>query len=207
VKRRLFTLAAAVSALICAITLILWVHGYWREVGVGWRSDHLANDRVRIRHAFAHSTLGRIWIEASRENVTIVPGTYPGPTSGSQSGFNWHSGPPRPPRFLPNLFYDNSGFAFESYWNRPNSGSNFTGVESGFKLELPHWFVAVLSAILPNWWWRGKRRRLRQYRLAHKLCVACGYDLRATPGRCPECGTEATAQPAEASAASDTPPS
>jgi hypothetical protein len=211
VKRRLFNLAAAVSALICATTLTLWVHSYWREDGVGWHSNHLANDRARMRHAFAHSTLGTIWIEVSWENVTIVPGTYPGPTSGSESGFNWHSGPTRPPRFLQNLFYDRSGFAFESYWNRPNRRSNFTGIESGVRLVLPHWFVAVLSVILPDLSWRGRKRRLRQHRLAHKLCVACGYDLRATPQaggallhRCPECGTkaeQAKPQPAEGASA------
>jgi hypothetical protein len=35
---------------------------------------------------------------------------------------------------------------------------------------------------------RGRRRRRAEQWSRVGLCPACGYDLRASAGRCPECG-------------------
>jgi hypothetical protein len=65
----------------------------------------------------------------------------------------------------------------------------FRAKDSGGKtwtLQIPHWSAAVAAAVLPWRWLRRRRAEIRKLRTG--LCRRCGYDLRATPGRCPECG-------------------
>ena len=57
------------------------------------------------------------------------------------------------------------------------------------------WPVAVAGLlVLPIGWpvalgcWGYRRQRVLRRRRAEGRCLACGYDLRATPARCPECG-------------------
>src|SRR5438105_4760595 len=52
------------------------------------------------------------------------------------------------------------------------------------RLGVPFWFIAMLTAVAPV-------LELRRHRspLPPNACAKCGYDLRATPDRCPECGT------------------
>lgn len=56
------------------------------------------------------------------------------------------------------------------------------------RLALPHWLIASVAGLVliltvrPDW--RRHRRSARGH------CPHCGYDLRASPDRCPECGKQ-----------------
>ena len=55
---------------------------------------------------------------------------------------------------------------------------------------VPYWSVALLTLLPSVAWIVTWFRRRRSPRAG--LCPACGYDLRATPDRCPECGRKVT---------------
>jgi hypothetical protein len=77
------------------------------------------------------------------------------------------------------------------------AGLNFGGSRGAdgsmlWNLEVPCWLVAAAAGVLPGWqikMWR--RRRRRRKRDGQGRCAECGYDLRATRERCPECGAMA----------------
>jgi hypothetical protein len=59
-------------------------------------------------------------------------------------------------------------------------------------LWIPTWILPSLLTILPALWsiTIGRRRYRAHSRRRRGLCIHCGYDLRHTPLRCPECGVQ-----------------
>ena len=51
----------------------------------------------------------------------------------------------------------------------------------------------LLTIVLAGYvFYRSHQQQQREWRIHRGCCSACGYDLRATPNRCPECGREAS---------------
>jgi hypothetical protein len=79
-----------------------------------------------------------------------------------------------------------SKFGFVATWQLHDAATLFP--QRGF--AVPWWFLVTVFSLTPlrdvlAYWNR------RAHRAAGKsYCAGCGYDLRATPDRCPECGRE-----------------
>jgi hypothetical protein len=70
--------------------------------------------------------------------------------------------------------------------SRAQEGDDFRTIGIG----VSYWLLAGLLLLPPTLWTKRARVARRARRLG--LCPTCGYDTRATPDRCPECGTGLT---------------
>jgi hypothetical protein len=75
------------------------------------------------------------------------------------------------------------GYRFSTIWTPQLSGNPF---RIPFRLDIPLWMPTLLFGVSPVWLLLPFHRRRKRKKLG--LCLKCGYDLRASKDRCPECG-------------------
>ena len=169
-RRRLFTLCTALSLLLCVAVCVLWVRSYWRNEYVIWSNgDPIQRVSIQVSSGAAKVTWARYVPNVELDEPWLQVYSSPKPYD---------------------LYRD---VRDSTEWHRTWMGFVYGGEDWQFRkwlrcVVLPLWFPFVVFFVPPALWLMSRHSRYRRHRLG--LCVHCGYDLRASPGRCPECGAE-----------------
>jgi hypothetical protein len=190
VRRHLFRMLSALSLLVFVAVVVLWVRGYFvaDELEYGY-FDHQPYTRVeRLGHGcvlhLGHVS-GRYRLAKLMKRTVEWPEQRhfgPGP-----NGERWVLAHP------PSGWITGHPDDWSSSFKRGRVLTFEYGTHYSPTAPTLRWFVtfpdfvpAVATAVLPALWLVRALRVRRRSR--HGLCPTCGYDVRATPERCPECG-------------------
>jgi predicted RNA-binding Zn-ribbon protein involved in translation (DUF1610 family) len=175
----------SLSAALCVLTLVLWLRSYWirdyvgligtrRALNFEWaRGSCLATFRYGGGEPVAGVWSKVIQMTWRRSPVTIVRSMWT-PEQGE-------------------TVYLRMGerFFIRHY---PHDPAN----KSVYEVLAPGWLPPLVFAPGLWFWGRRKYRRILTWRRRKAgLCEACGYDVRESSGRCPECGKAIAARAGE----------
>jgi hypothetical protein len=175
--RRLFAIFSALSLLLCMLAIAVFVRS-WSVYGSLKRES--MND---LNHTFTAMSIG---VSSGRLIYVSIDTVLPVGTADERkwsaderkwlaSQLGWS----REVRDVPRRsFRDIRDDLFECFWRRQHQSTN---------VFFPFWPVILILSTPPALALARWRRSLK--RRAHHHCANCGYDLRATLDRCPECGT------------------
>jgi hypothetical protein len=179
--RSIFVVA---SVLLCLAVSASWVRSYWVSDVLIWGDGNGSDgDRSKPEDRYTKSIVisrGGVMCQARYEVWGIMSGWLFGgpfhslehvpPTSYPFYRPAYASSPPNINRY--------AGMGFEIVTPAPSQ--QFGYAEDTKSVTTPLYAQVLLTAILPGLSLRSWRRR--------RLCVSCGYDMRASEGKCPECG-------------------
>jgi len=175
VRHRLFTVASALSLLAFAATVVLLIRSFTTRDLLGVARVESSARVVRV--AIVSSNRGLMSVTLARDTYLTRPEFDKRVARIPRSRVEYRAMVPRPWRVGTGL-WNWLGFGHIAIAN---------STESELLFSFPHWLLLLPCIPLPAWWlW--SRRSLARRRLAG-CCPHCGYDLRATPDRCPECGS------------------
>jgi hypothetical protein len=174
-RRKLSIFATGLSLLLCVATVALWGRSYFSQ-------DLLEQYRRGDPRDWAYDEIRGAVSERGSIGAGYVRIGGPGVPKFTDRWQYTSAAPanPWPVRFA---------FLGFSYWNTTLPPSPQRGPIHVAGFTVPHGlFAAVLAlgpAVAARRLWLARRRRVR---IAAGLCVACGYDMRASRERCSECG-------------------
>src|SRR2546421_273699 len=168
----------------------LWVRGHWVADEVGWSRWRLDSATERQAGLSFVSSGGGVLVRMhSFRRVIAEPAELARVRRESSRHRQWTW------KRWPDPLYP-AGSTAPTALNRVgiylqlDAQSGAWGWQRAGYVAVPNWLLAGGCAALPGCRAVRRWRRRRRGPNDGSPCPTCGYDLRATPGRCPECGVE-----------------